>query len=105
MQSPTIEQVKDKLRAGSWPGFDQDIVAAGFDKAIDVREGSVRIGFEPRTRWRDKIDAMSKGMRQVVSSPPGLDSLKPAATTIDAVAASVKRESTTHRELSGRVAS
>ncbi len=73
MQDPTTEQVREKLRAVIWPGFHQDIVAAGFVKDIDIREGFVRIGFEARTRRRDKVDAMEEGIRQVVSSLPGVE--------------------------------
>jgi hypothetical protein len=118
VQGPTTEQVNDKLRAVSWRRLDRDIVAAGFFKKIHVREGSARIDFELRTPRADKIDSMSKGIRQVVSSPrPGSGlsrtrsgarshrpgrrtSLSPAAVT---VAASGEQESTAHGEPSGRV--
>ncbi len=73
MRGPTTEQVRQKLRAVSWPGFDQDIVAAGFVKEIDVRCGSVLIGFEVRTRRTDKLDTMEEGIRQAVSSLPGVE--------------------------------
>ena len=56
-----------------WPGFDQDIVAAGFVKGVEVREGTVRIGFEVRTRRADKVDAMEEGIRQAVSSLSGVE--------------------------------
>ena len=64
MSGPTTEQVRGKLRAVSWPGFDQDIVAAGFVKEIDVLDGSVRIGFELRTRRMDKARYGSIGPSQ-----------------------------------------
>ena len=54
MSGLTSEQVRKKLRTVSWPGFDQDIVAAGFVKEIDVLDGSVRVGFEVPTRRTDK---------------------------------------------------
>ncbi len=73
MQGPTPEQVREKLRAVVWPGFDQDIVAAGFVKEVDVRDGFVRIGFEVRTRRTDKVATMEEGIRQVVSSLPGVE--------------------------------
>jgi hypothetical protein len=56
-----------------WPGFDQDIVSAGFVKEIDVRDGCVRIGFEVRTRRADKVAAMEEGIRQAVSSLRGVE--------------------------------
>jgi hypothetical protein len=56
-----------------WPGFDQDIVAAGFVKEIDVRDGSVRVDFELRTRRMDKAAAIEQGIRQAVSSLPGVE--------------------------------
>ncbi len=70
---PTPEQVRKKLRTVSWPGFDQDIVAAGFVKEIDVCDGSVRIGFELRTRRMDKAAAIEEGIRQAVVSLPGVE--------------------------------
>ncbi len=76
MQRPTVEQVRERLRAVCWPGFDQDIVAAGFIKEIDVREGSVLIGFEVRTRRSDKVDSMEEGIRQVLSSLPGVEGVE-----------------------------
>jgi len=43
VRSPTTEQVRETLRAVSWPGFDQDIVAAGFVKQIaDLGEHGAR---------------------------------------------------------------
>ncbi len=76
MQGPTPEQVREKLRAVAWPGFDQDIVAAGFVKEIEVREGSVLISSEVRTRRSDKVDSMEEGIRQVVSSLPGVEQVE-----------------------------
>ncbi len=73
VQGPTAEQVREKLRDVAWPGFDREIVAAGFVKEIDARDGSVRIGFEVRTRRTDKAAAMEEGIRQAVSSPPGVE--------------------------------
>ena len=69
---PTNEQVREKLRAVFWPGFDQDIVAAGFVKEIQICDGTVRVGFEVRTRRMDKAAAMEQGIRQVVSSLSGV---------------------------------
>jgi metal-sulfur cluster biosynthetic enzyme len=73
VQGPTTERVREKLRAVSWPGFDWDIVAAGFVREIDVRGGSVRISFQARTRRTDKAAAMEEGIRQAVSSLPGVE--------------------------------
>lgn len=73
MHGSTTEQMREKFRAASWPGFDWDIVAAGFVKEIDVRAGPVRFGFEARTRRTDKAAALEEGIRQAVSSPPGVE--------------------------------
>ncbi len=73
MQVPTTEQARETLRAVSWPGFEQHIVAAGFVKEIDIRDGAVRVGFGVRRRRTDKVDAMGKRTRQVVSSLPGVE--------------------------------
>jgi hypothetical protein len=98
----------------SRPGFDQDIVATAFVEQIDVRSGSVRIGFEVRTRRADKAAAVEEGIRRVVSARPGVEqdsirrslrrhSMKRASATIAAVVESTKREQR-HWELPGRVA-
>ena len=46
-------------------------MAAGFVKDIDVRDGSVLIGFPLRSRRTDKLATMEEGIRQAVSSLPG----------------------------------
>ncbi len=51
----------------------QDIVAAGFVKEIDVRAGSVRVGVEMRARRTDETAAIEEGIRQAVSSLPGVE--------------------------------
>ena len=84
MQGPIVAQVRDELRAVFWPDSHQPILAAGFVREIDVREDSVRIGFERRTRRTDRVAVLEEGVRRLVSPPPGVG---------------------THRELSGRVAS
>ncbi len=73
MSDPTIEQVREKLRAVFWPGFDQDIVAAGFVRDIDIRDDCVLIGFELRSRRTDKLATIEEGIRQAVSSLPGVE--------------------------------
>ncbi len=87
MQGPTPEQVREKLRAVAWPGFDQDIVAAGFVKQIDVRDSSVRIGFEVLTRRTDRAAGPHARSRRLGRR----DSLKRASATIAAVAESIER--------------
>ncbi len=83
MPGPTTEQVREKLRAVLWPGFDQGIVAAGFVKEIDVRDGSVRVGFELRTRRMGKAAAIEEGIRQAVSSPPGVERVENRRTEFE----------------------
>ncbi len=48
-------------------------MAAGFVKDIDVRDGSVLIGFPLRSRRTDKLATMEEGIRQAVSSLPGVE--------------------------------
>ncbi|MFQ5744869.1 MAG: hypothetical protein ACE5HV_14955, partial [Acidobacteriota bacterium] len=62
-------------------------VAAGFVKQIEVRDGSVRIGFEARTRRTDKVATMEERIRQVVSSLPGVErvEIRRLEPTIDPV--------------------
>jgi metal-sulfur cluster biosynthetic enzyme len=73
MSGPMTEQVREQLRAVSLPGFNQDIVAAGFVEEIDVRTGSARVGVEMRTRRTDETAAIEEGIRQDASSPLGVE--------------------------------
>lgn len=73
MKAPTAEQVTEKLRSVPWPGYDQNIVAAGFLKEIDVRDGTVLVVIEARTRKADKLASMEEGIRREVSSLAGVE--------------------------------
>lgn len=73
MERATNEHVEEKLRTVFWPGFDQDIVAAGFVKQIEVLDGSVLIGFELRSRRADKLATVEAGIRKAVSSLSGVE--------------------------------
>ena len=77
MSGPTTDQVREQLRAVSLPGFYQDIVTAGFFEEIDARSRSrsrsVRAGAEMRTYRTDKTATIAKGIRQAVSSLPGVE--------------------------------
>ncbi len=83
MSGPTTKQVREQLRAVSWPGFHQDIVAAGIVKEIDVRVGSARLGFEMRTRRTDKTAAIEEGVQQAVSSPTGVERVETRRTEFE----------------------
>ena len=72
MSDPTTKRVREQLRAVLLPGFYQDIAAAGFVKGIDVRAGAVRVGFEMCTHPMDETAAIEEGIRQAVSSLPGV---------------------------------
>ena len=88
---PTNEQVRERLRAVFWPGFDQGILAAGFARGIEVRDGAVRIGSSSGPHAQSR----RLGRR---------DSPKRASATIAAVAESIERERARHWDVSVRVA-
>ena len=48
-------------------------MAAGFVKEIDVRNDAVRVSFELRSRRMDKAATIEEGIRQAVSSLPGVE--------------------------------
>ncbi len=62
-----VEVVRDLLRSVRYPGFQRDIVGAGFVKDIDVSENTVTVHFAPDTRDQSKIEQMEAGIREVLS--------------------------------------
>jgi metal-sulfur cluster biosynthetic enzyme len=52
------ERVRDLLRSVQFPGFQRDIVAAGFVKDIEVEGKRVTVRFAPNTRNQAKVEQM-----------------------------------------------
>lgn len=60
------EQVRDLLRSVRFPGFQRDIVAAGFVKNIAVAGRDVTVHFAPDTRDQTKVERMEADIRDVL---------------------------------------
>lgn len=52
------ERVRELLRSVQYPGFQRDIVAAGFVKEIEIAGKRVTIHFAPNTRNQAKVEQM-----------------------------------------------
>lgn len=62
------EQVRGLLRSVKHPGFERDIVAAGFVKEIEVEARGVTVHFAPNTRDQAKVAQMEAEIRQTLSN-------------------------------------
>jgi metal-sulfur cluster biosynthetic enzyme len=60
------ERVRSLLRSVQYPGFQRDIVAAGFVKDIEVEDGRVTVHFAPNTRDQAKVERMEAGIRDAL---------------------------------------
>ena len=60
------ERVRVLLRTVQFPGFDRDIVAAGFVQSIEVADRRVTIHFAPNTRIQAKVEQMEKDIRDAL---------------------------------------
>lgn len=60
------DRVRALLRAIRFPGFQRDIVAAGFVRDIEFEDGRVTIHFAPNTRDQAKVEQMEKEIRDVL---------------------------------------
>ena len=60
------ERVRGLLRAVQYPGFQRDIVAAGFVKDIDVDGKQVTVHFAPDTRNAAKVEQMEADIRNAL---------------------------------------
>ena len=61
------ERVRGLLRSVRYPGFERDIVAAGFVKDIEVDGQRVTVHFAPNTRNQAKVEQMEADIRQTLS--------------------------------------
>ncbi|MFQ5765232.1 MAG: iron-sulfur cluster assembly protein [Rhodospirillales bacterium] len=61
-----MEQVRSLLRAVQFPGFQRDIIAAGFVKDIDVEGKRVTVHFAPDTRNQAKVEQMEADIRDAL---------------------------------------
>ncbi len=62
------DRLRAVLRTVRYPGFQRDIVAAGFVKDIDVEGGRVTVHFAPNTRDRAKVELMEADIRDALEA-------------------------------------
>ncbi len=60
------ERVRGLLRSVQYPGFQRDIVAAGFVKDIEVKGQRVTVHFAPNTRSQAKVEQMEADIRDAL---------------------------------------
>lgn len=63
----TSEQVHELLRKVPYPGFDRDIVSAGFVKDVITNDVEVVVHFAPNTSKTHKIRQMESGIQRVLA--------------------------------------
>jgi metal-sulfur cluster biosynthetic enzyme len=61
------ERVRGLLRSVRFPGFQRDIVAAGFVQGIEIEDRRVTIHFTPNTRNQAKVEQMEKDIHDALS--------------------------------------
>lgn len=61
------ERVRGLLRSVRYPGFERNIVAAGFVKDIEVDGKRVTVHFAPNTRNQAKVEQMEADIRHTLS--------------------------------------
>jgi metal-sulfur cluster biosynthetic enzyme len=62
------ERVRGLLRSVQYPGFQRDIVAAGFVGDIDVEGTRVTVHFAPNTRSQAKVEQMEAAIRDALGA-------------------------------------
>ncbi len=62
------DRLRALLRTVRYPGFQRDIVAAGFVKDIEVEGGRVTVHFAPNTRDQAKVERMEADIRDAVDA-------------------------------------
>ena len=70
------ERTRGVLRSVQYPGFQRDIVAAGFIKDIEIKGKQVTVHFAPNTRNQTKIEHMETEIRRALNSEGGFDSVE-----------------------------
>jgi metal-sulfur cluster biosynthetic enzyme len=70
------ERVRALLRAIRFPGFQRDIVAAGFVRDIEFEDGRVTIHFAPNTRDQAKVEQMEQEIHDVLSGAECFERVK-----------------------------
>jgi metal-sulfur cluster biosynthetic enzyme len=60
------ERVRGSLRSVQYPGFQRDIVAAGFVKDIEVEDKRVTVHFAPNTTNRAKVEQMESDIKDAL---------------------------------------
>ncbi len=62
------DRLRALLRSVRYPGFQRDIVAAGFVKDIDVEGRRVTVHFAPNTRNQAKVERMEANIRDALDA-------------------------------------
>ena len=70
------KQVRTLLRKVGYPGFDRNIVAAGFVQDIRVDNHRVVVHFAPNTRNQAKINQMEKDIREALTGAQCFDHIE-----------------------------
>ncbi len=61
-------QVRALLRSVQYPGFERDIVSAGFVKDIEIKDDGVSVHFAPNTTDQAKVERMEGDIRDVLEA-------------------------------------
>lgn len=75
-QDDNEKHVRALLRNVQYPGFERNIVSAGFVKAIDAADRRVTIHFAPNTRNQTKIKLMEKDIRAALAGAQCFDHIE-----------------------------
>jgi metal-sulfur cluster biosynthetic enzyme len=67
------ERVRGLLRSVQYPGFQRDIVAAGFVKDIEAEGNGVTVHFAPNTRNQAKVEQMEADIRGALGGAGGFE--------------------------------
>jgi metal-sulfur cluster biosynthetic enzyme len=73
---PEADAIRQTLKTVRWPGFDKDIVTAGFVKKVQVIDQSVIVHFASRTSSEKKNATMVADIQSKLSELPGVESVR-----------------------------
>lgn len=68
----SLEQIRERLRRVSYPGYTRDIVSFGFVRRIDLDDGRVTVWFAPNTRREDKVEQMVRAIKEELGGLDGV---------------------------------
>lgn len=76
MSESKEQAVRAALRQVRWPGYETDVLAAGFVRSIAVEGPQVTVEFAPRTRSAEKVTAMERQILGLVGGVPGVEQVR-----------------------------